>query len=125
DYCVGLSFSLFLYFVVHRNGLSANGWYAYVARHLSNMSYTLYLAHFPLLLFLYATIQREGRWQPDTSHLCLLTGLCTLVFFYAYLLSRVTEARTERIRRFFTGRKAESSRTGPAHHKFDLATSDA
>jgi peptidoglycan/LPS O-acetylase OafA/YrhL len=66
----------------------------------AGFSYTLYLVHLPLLTFAHAWLYSAGvrRWQPDLAHLGVAAGMALGVLLYAWLLSRVTEARTSEVR---------------------------
>ncbi|HEX8393772.1 MAG TPA: acyltransferase family protein [Longimicrobium sp.] len=74
--------------------------YARAGSTVAAFSFTLYLAHMPLVIFLAAVLTRNGaaRWQPDTLHLALLVPLTLLVLAYAWALAQVTEARTVQVR---------------------------
>lgn len=67
---------------------------------LAGFSYTLYLVHFPMLVFALATFIHLGigRWQPDMKHLVLGALMVPPTLLYAWLISRVTEARTAVVR---------------------------
>jgi peptidoglycan/LPS O-acetylase OafA/YrhL len=99
DYCVGTSFAILVYVILHQGRGSRNRWYSFCATHLAGMSYTLYLAHLPLLVFLAALFNLSGRWQPDVVYLAILGGICIVVFLYSFVLSQLTEANTVQIRR--------------------------
>lgn len=69
---------------------------------LAGFSYTLYLVHMPLLVFLSALVAGNGaaRWQPDAAHLLLLAPVSALVLGYAYGVAQLTEERTAQVRRW-------------------------
>jgi peptidoglycan/LPS O-acetylase OafA/YrhL len=78
----------------------------------AGFSYTLYLVHLPPLTFLRACLTFETAWRPVATNWILLLLILTGVALYAYLLSRVTEAQTERLRtwierRFDIGSRAD------------------
>jgi peptidoglycan/LPS O-acetylase OafA/YrhL len=103
DYCVGVAFALLMYVILSQKSRRAAKWYGYCASGLANMSYTLYLTHLPVLVFLYAVLGLDSRWQPDPSHLSVLAVLCAGTFMYSLVLSQLTEARTDKIRRIVRG----------------------
>lgn len=74
---------------------------ARLAKTLAGFSYTLYLVHLPPLVFGAAAISAAGggRWQPGLGHLAFGTAIALAILGYAFALSRVTEARTDAIRR--------------------------
>lgn len=73
-----------------------------LARGMAGFSYTLYLVHLPVLVFIEAAVVKSGggRWQPDLRHGALALGLAALVLLYAWALSRFTEARTHQLARY-------------------------
>lgn len=104
DLLLGLTFSLFLLGVLQVKLGTHNKRYRNAASLLAGFSYTLYVAHFPLLLFLRAWIAPSRRWQPDGYHLFLagLIGAATLVF--SWLVSLPTEGRTHIVRKWLMKR---------------------
>jgi peptidoglycan/LPS O-acetylase OafA/YrhL len=91
---VGIGFALFLFGVLHLKFGTDGTTYPRVAHVLAGFSYSLYVLHFPFLLFLRAWIVPSQRWQPDAAHLALgiVIGVATLGF--AWLVSLVTENKT-------------------------------
>jgi peptidoglycan/LPS O-acetylase OafA/YrhL len=69
---------------------------------IAGFSFTLYVAHMPLIVFLAAVLTRNGAapWQPDAAHLAALVPLTALVLGYAWVLARLTEERTVQVRRW-------------------------
>lgn len=108
DLVVGMSFALLLYCVFCNDSLgvapakhqrSSDIW-----KGLAGFSYTLYLFHQPPLVFANAWLNNShrSRWQPTAAHVAAMLGAVFLVVLYAYAWSRVTEARTEELRRAIT-----------------------
>ena len=71
---------------------------------LAGFAFTLYVAQYPILIFLNAWLVGRRRWEPDLRHaaFAFLIGAC--VTMYAFVLSRFTEARTASVRRWFERR---------------------
>ena len=94
DLAVGIAFALFLFGVLHMNFGAGGTYYSRTAHVLAGFSYSLYVLHFPLLLFLRAWIVPPQRWQPDAAHLVsgVLIGAATLGF--AWFVSTFTESKT-------------------------------
>jgi peptidoglycan/LPS O-acetylase OafA/YrhL len=101
DYLTACSFACLLYVLLHCRQPSATGLYAALSRWLANFSYTLYVVHLPLLVFLRACLIPDRPWLPDLPHigLALLIGIGTIA--YAWCLARLTEANTDSVRDFF------------------------
>jgi peptidoglycan/LPS O-acetylase OafA/YrhL len=67
-------------------------------RLFARFSYTLYVAHTPLLVLIAALILGDVRWQPDPLHLAAALGILFSVLGICFLLATQTEFRTDRIR---------------------------
>jgi peptidoglycan/LPS O-acetylase OafA/YrhL len=100
---VGLAFSLFLFAVLQWGHGARGAFYAGIARFLASFSYSLYVLHFPLLLFLKAWLAPSHRWQPDAVHLAWALAIGAAVLGFAWLVSLVTEAKTFIARRWMRG----------------------
>ena len=116
DFSIGLAFAFLLYSILSVSGenhLPANrskvrsgiGFFA-------RFSYTLYVVHFPLLVFTRAWSLSIGQanWQPDPRHIGLGMGLLLVVLLYAWAVSALTEAHTDRVRRIVWDGYARSAR---------------
>jgi peptidoglycan/LPS O-acetylase OafA/YrhL len=71
---------------------------------LSAFSYTLYLTHYPLLVFLAAWFIERERWQPNTGSMFRGFAIFGVTMLYAYGVSRLTEAHTGKVRRWLSRR---------------------
>ena len=71
-----------------------------VASHLAAFSFTLYLVHLPILVFVRAGMQDHGTalWQPTVAHLMIASTMVIGVVLVAFAVSLVTEAQTDRLR---------------------------
>lgn len=69
-----------------------------IAGHLANSSYTLYLVHTPVLVFISATLAGAQRWTLSPAHLSAAVLVLTLVFLYAQVVYFAFEANTEKLR---------------------------
>jgi peptidoglycan/LPS O-acetylase OafA/YrhL len=78
--------------------------YALVARRMAGCSYTLYLVHLPVLVFLRAALGRSGPWAPDSLHIAYGLAMLIAVCGYALVVANLTEARTDQLRRWLVGR---------------------
>lgn len=97
---VGISFSVFLFAVLQMNSCAVGGYYSRIARMLAGFSYSLYVLHFPLLLFLTAWLVPSQRWQPDSVHLAYGLAIGAAVLGFAWLVSLFTEGKTSMARRW-------------------------
>ena len=98
DFALGLASTVLIYALLQTTAPSVGKLFARMAHRLANMSYTLYVVHLPLIVFISAWILRSGRWNPDWFHLTL--GLLVLMtgVLYAAAVAHFTEANTAAIR---------------------------
>ncbi len=99
DLAVGLAFAAFLYGVLQLDlKVLADGIYLRGAHLFAGFSYSLYVLHFPFLLFLRAWLAPGKRWQPDTQHLLYGVGIGALVLVFSWLVAMATEFKTREVR---------------------------
>lgn len=75
--------------------------YGRVAKRLSQSSYTVYLAHVPLLVFIAAWFEarfHQSRWLPDAPHVLIGVALFAVVMLYAQAVWFLFEKRTDNLR---------------------------
>jgi peptidoglycan/LPS O-acetylase OafA/YrhL len=94
DLAVGTAFALFLFAVLHMNFGAVSDIYKGSAHLFAGFSYSLYVLHFPFVLFLRAWIASPERWQPNGRHLFYGAALGTLTLFFAWAVSAFTENKT-------------------------------
>lgn len=72
---------------------------------LSAVSYSVYLLHTPLLVFIASLLftSNADRWDPDLAHLALSVPIALVVFGYCVLVWFFTEHRTNDLRRWLGG----------------------
>jgi peptidoglycan/LPS O-acetylase OafA/YrhL len=113
DLAIGVAFGLVLFAVLQIEAGAENQLYRRIAHFLAGFSYSLYVLHFPFLLFLRYWLVPEQKWQPDLTHLfyAVIVGSAALIF--AWLVSTLTEAKTPVVRHWlksvvplFDGRSA-------------------
>lgn len=100
EYAVALCFTVFMLAVLHRREAGGLGAYSVVAGVLAGCSYTLYVSHLPVIVFLRSLWTLERPWTLDTWHWLCAALVCVGCLVYAFVLSRLTEAHTDRIRRW-------------------------
>jgi peptidoglycan/LPS O-acetylase OafA/YrhL len=98
DLLMGAVFTIFLFGVLQLDFGARNPFYERLAQGLAGFSYSLYVLHFPLLLFLRARIAPTGKWQPDAVHLGYWSILGAAVLAYSWFISMFTERRTKAVR---------------------------
>jgi len=101
DLVVGLGFVAFLFAVLRAEFFQVmpTGVYSRSAHLFAGFSYSLYVLHFPFLLFLRAWLVPVQRWYPDARHLVygVAIGVATLAF--SWFISTFTELRTGQARK--------------------------
>jgi peptidoglycan/LPS O-acetylase OafA/YrhL len=100
DLALGIAFGLFLFGVLQMNFVIERSFYPRAAHFMAGFSYSLYVLHFPLLLFLRAWLAPQQRWQPDAKHLAYGTIVGTTVLSFAWLMSTFTESKTHIARKW-------------------------
>jgi peptidoglycan/LPS O-acetylase OafA/YrhL len=99
DLSVGLAFALFLFGILQIDFSMRSHTYANLARFFAGFSYSLYVLHFPMLLFLRAWLAPYRR-QPDFSHFVFVIAVGVVVLVFAWLVSLLTENKTSALRRW-------------------------
>jgi peptidoglycan/LPS O-acetylase OafA/YrhL len=93
---VGASFGLLMLALLHKE--VSNTLYIRISDFISNISYTLYLVHFPLLGFICSVVLNNQQFQMDEA-----VGLYAIIFFvaiiYAFLIYWVFEKNTPAIKK--------------------------
>lgn len=113
DICVGLSFALLLHALLQTRVDPGDSSLA-AARTFSGFSYSLYLVHFPFLLFIRALILPKAIWQPDLKHILLASFILPVVLAYAYGVAHLTERHTGEVRSWIHKRISKIAATGHA-----------
>ena len=103
DVGVGVASTLliFAFLVTFPSDEAAPRW-TRVFRWAAVFSYSLYVLHLPLLVFLRAT-RPSFDWPVTGVSIILYSGILAIGFFYAWAVANAGEFRTERIRRFLRG----------------------
>ena len=66
----------------------------------AGFSYTLYLTHYPLLVFFAAWLIGSERWQPNVGSMFKGVAIFGVIMLHAYGISRLTEGHTGTVRRW-------------------------
>jgi peptidoglycan/LPS O-acetylase OafA/YrhL len=72
------------------------------AKRVADFSYSLYVLHLPPLVFLHGWLWDRGlpKWQPTLAFMAQGLLIAVAVVFYAYSVSLLTEAHTDKVRRW-------------------------
>jgi peptidoglycan/LPS O-acetylase OafA/YrhL len=98
DYAVGIAFALWMYTLLWRaQGGPSSRSYSRLASLLASCSYSVYAVHLPLLILIRVSVP-PGAWQPTSGNLLGGVVIGCGAFAVGYLLSRLTEAKTEFVR---------------------------
>lgn len=96
DILIGSSFSLFLIVLVKVK--IANEHIKKVSQYISDMSYSMYLTHFPLLILLALFWLEGGQLQPTALNLGIYVVFFTSVFIFSRLFWWLFERNTNYVR---------------------------
>ncbi len=77
---------------------SHNGWWSSLSSGLSEISYTLYVVHFPILFFIATVVLNGQQFAPDETGLALFAGLACLLTALSVGLWWLFERHTPRVR---------------------------
>jgi peptidoglycan/LPS O-acetylase OafA/YrhL len=106
EWIIAICFSALFYLLLHRTEQARASVYKSVADFFSRISYTLYLVHLPLAIFLCACINTPWRhWDKSPSHLALFLLLNAVLVSFSYAFYLAFEANTDRIRRIISHRR--------------------
>jgi peptidoglycan/LPS O-acetylase OafA/YrhL len=109
QYIIGALFSAVMYCWLSRLDKPARKWIRISTGYLSKISFTLYLVHVPLMLFMAALIIRDGeRFQPSLVACSLVVGAVGLCVIYAWCLWMMFERKTPAVRDFLTRNSGRS-----------------
>jgi|ERR1035441_6293981 peptidoglycan/LPS O-acetylase OafA/YrhL len=100
DFLVGVSFAGMLPFLASRN--VAPVWYRAISAKLSDISYTLYLVHFPILAFFFFAFSLPKKQPPSLVVYLLFVVALASVLGYAAVVWWFFERRTDQVRRAVT-----------------------
>jgi len=99
DFAFTLPASLLLWALLSAPPRSENA-YAKTAIFFSEMSYSLYLTHLPLITMLFVLMTRGEQWPVDTRHVLLFLVPVGASFVFAYITYWLFESRTDIVRRW-------------------------
>lgn len=97
DLAVGFTFATMLPFLISRQ--PRVGWYVKIATALSEISYTLYVVHFPVLAFLFFSFRLPIKSPPGPGAYLFFAVLLMLVIAYAWAVWWLFERRTDIVRK--------------------------
>jgi peptidoglycan/LPS O-acetylase OafA/YrhL len=97
DYVLGLVVTALVYVILSCSRTPMPTAYNWTSHAISRSSYTLYLVHVPLLVFLTAWIA-QARWIPTPTHVLEGCAIFVVVMIYAQLVWFFFEKRTDLIR---------------------------
>ena len=97
---VAIAFSLILFCAVRHRGSCRSVIYRRVAGFFSDISYTLYLIHLPLAIFICALVDRPWHYYPlSIANTCMFLLMNAVVVVAASLFHGMFEGNTDRVRR--------------------------
>lgn len=99
DLSVGLAFALFLFGILQIDFSMRSHTYANLARFFAGFSYSLYVLHFPMVLFLRSWLA-PYRLRPNFSHFLFVIAIGVAMLVFAWLVSLFTENKTSALRRW-------------------------
>jgi len=99
DYTLAIVTAVFLYFTIQVHAPAKRGVYKTVAGFASRISYSLYLFHLPIAVFLCSIVNNPWRpWAPTSPHIMSYLVTDGLIVVIVYFMWRVFEANTDAVR---------------------------
>jgi peptidoglycan/LPS O-acetylase OafA/YrhL len=98
DYITGIATALCLWLLRGDPDGIPWSWWQRSAAALSAFSYTLYISHFPLLIFMRAVTDTGRPWDVSAATCMATIGLTGMAMMYAAVLWWVCESRTGAVR---------------------------
>jgi peptidoglycan/LPS O-acetylase OafA/YrhL len=95
DLEVGFVFTLFLFAVLQIAVRRNPSPYSALVHRFAGFSYSLYVLHFPFVLFFRTWLVPVERWQPTPARLLCAASIGAGSLLFAWLVSLVTEAKTD------------------------------
>jgi peptidoglycan/LPS O-acetylase OafA/YrhL len=101
DYFLGGLTAIFLWVLLSARGEAKEASLPVrAARTVARFSYSLYLVHYPTLLFFAVLLTGRGLWRASWETLTVAGSLCGLALVYGYGIASVTEFHNEAVRRW-------------------------
>ena len=104
DFLLGATCALFVWSAARQNETVSPTLLTVAAKNYAGWTYSLYLLHMPVLVFIASLCVRSSRWFPDALHLAMAGGILVAVLLYAYAISLCTERRTGAVRTWIAAR---------------------
>ena len=103
DFFLGTAFSIFLISLYKQTNKIP---FDYLHLFFANFSYSIYLFHFPFLIFLSALLHDfyniQFMQQPSNINIILVLSFCLSIYIYGYLMFLITEKHSIKLRSFIT-----------------------
>jgi peptidoglycan/LPS O-acetylase OafA/YrhL len=100
DYVLAVATTAYLWLLLSAMERSSKKAGEALARGLARFSYTLYLVHMPLLLFLGGLLVHDSRWLPSPVTLSLGFLFWCVALAYAWIVAAATEFRVDKVKKW-------------------------
>jgi peptidoglycan/LPS O-acetylase OafA/YrhL len=99
QWIVALFSAFAIYICLHQTKRAGNGIYRSIAGFLSRISYTLYLVHLPIAVFICAWINNPWhRWDKSPKNVAIYLGMNTGIVLFSYFFYLAFESNTDKVR---------------------------
>jgi peptidoglycan/LPS O-acetylase OafA/YrhL len=99
DSLLGVLVSFLIWVILNCATAPLPFFYIWIARRSAHSSYTLYLTHFPLLIFLTASLHLH-RAVPSWHSSLIRAGVLVIIYLYSQLVYELFEKHTDKIRKW-------------------------
>jgi peptidoglycan/LPS O-acetylase OafA/YrhL len=109
QWTVALYFVIVLYLLLHQTEATRSGVYRSMSGFFSRISYTAYLVHMPVAVFLCAYLNDPWRrWDKTPRGIAIFMGSNIGLVLFSYLFYLAFEANTDRVRKMLSHRLMRS-----------------
>jgi peptidoglycan/LPS O-acetylase OafA/YrhL len=105
DYAVGTAFAVWM--LALSGAWRTSTWWTRLVTGLSEISYTLYVVHFPLLFFVAAVVLNGRQFPADAQGYLWFAGLAIIILGIATGLWWLFERNTDTVRKWILGKKLQ------------------
>jgi peptidoglycan/LPS O-acetylase OafA/YrhL len=108
DFAIGTAFAVWM--LALSGAWRTSAWWTHLVTGLSEISYTLYVVHFPILFFIAAVVLHGRQFPADAQGYLWFAGLALTILVMASVLWWLFERNTDAVRKWILEKKALNSK---------------
>jgi peptidoglycan/LPS O-acetylase OafA/YrhL len=115
EWLAALLFAVTLYVILHQTERPKNKIYQLTAGFFSRISYTLYLVHLPVAVFLCAWVNTPWQhWSKTPKHLAIFFSINIALVLFSYIFYLLFERNTDKVRYALFRQKTTANHLPPS-----------